>query len=758
MATLWSPSGMPAQAQWPRRPIALRRLLVALALGSLLPICAFAAVVVWRLAGEERSNIERRLLYGARLLASDLDREIAATFRTLRALAESDRLDAGALDAFDRDARRVLATQPSWRAVLLSTPGGDHLLNTLNPPGSAPEHTFDPESLARAVKTREPAVGNLARRPEGWSIALRVPVIRAGRVKYVLTALMTPDGIAEVAARGARPKEEWTRVITDAAGVVVARTREPERFVGERGSASYLDATRASTEAVYRDTALDGAEVYLAFSRASVSGWTAGVALPRDVVEGPARRSMLAVIGAGLALLVLSVAGAIVMSRRLSAGIASAATAAETLAQGGRPEVAPSRVAELARLAEALDRSAGLLRARQAERDELLAHAEAARAQAETASRAKDEFLAMLGHELRNPLSPIVTALQLIRTRGTGHPRELAIIERQVSHMSRLVEDLLDVSRITRGKIALHPELVELSSVVAKAIEMAAPLLEARAHRLEVDVPSAGLAVRGDPVRLAQVVANLLTNAAKYTPPGGHVKVHASRDGAEVTLAVSDDGQGLTAELLPQVFDLFVQGPRSPDRHEGGLGLGLTLVRSLVAAHGGTVEARSAGAGRGSTFVVRLPAVPDDAGPMTPAPRKGVLRRSASPLRVLVVDDNTDAAELLAAVLARAGHAVRASHDGAGALRALEGFVPEVAVLDIGLPVMDGYELAARIRDRLGASAPAFVALTGYGQATDLARSRGAGFEHHLVKPVDPEALLSVLDALAAARAAPRAS
>ena len=458
MATLWSPSGMPAQAHWPRRPIALRRLLVALALGSLLPICAFAAVVVWRLAGEERSNIERRLLYGARLLASDLDREIAATFRTLRALAESDRLDAGALDAFDRDARRVLATQPSWRAVLLSTPGGDHLLNTLNPPGSAPEHTFDPESLARAVKTREPAVGNLARRPEGWSIALRVPVIRAGRVKYVLTALMTPDGIAEVAARGARPKEEWTRVITDAAGVVVARTREPERFVGERGRASYLDATRASTEAVYRDTALDGAEVYLAFSRASVSGWTAGVALPRDVVEGPARRSMLAVIGAGLALLVLSVAGAIVMSRRLSAGIASAATAAETLAQGGRPEVAPSRVAELARLAEALDRSAGLLRARQAERDELLAHAEAARAQAETASRAKDEFLAMLGHELRNPLAPIVTALQLMQdARRPARPRERAIIERQVEHLSRLVDDLLDVSRITRGKIELQP-------------------------------------------------------------------------------------------------------------------------------------------------------------------------------------------------------------------------------------------------------------------------------------------------------------
>ncbi|ABS25875.1 ATP-binding protein [Anaeromyxobacter sp. Fw109-5] len=751
-------STMSAPAHWPRRPIALRRLLVALALGSLLPIGGFAAIVVWRLTGEERASIERRLIHAARLLAGDVDREMIATFRTLRALAESDRLDAGALGAFDGDARRVLATQPSWRAVLLSTPDGVHLLNTLHPPGAEPEHTFDRASLARVVETRAPAVGDLARRPEGWSVALRVPVIRDGQVKYVLTALMSPAAFADLAGRAQRPEEEWTRVITDSAGVVVARTRDPERFVGVSATATYQERTRGAAEGVYRDTTLDGAEVYLAFARAAVSGWTAGIAVPSHLIEGPTRHSSLAIMAAGLALLVLSVGGAIVMSRRLSAGIALAATAAETLARGGRPRPAPSRVAELERLGEALERSAALLRSREAERDEHLARAEAARAQAETASRTKDEFLAMLGHELRNPLSPIVTALQLIKLRGDGQPREYSIIERQVSHMSRLVEDLLDVSRITRGKIVLQPELLELSSVVAKALEMAGPLLEARAHRLAVDVPAEGLPVRGDPVRLAQIVANLLTNAAKYTPPGGHVEVWAGRHGAEISLTVSDDGQGLSPELLPRLFDLFVQGPRAPDRHEGGLGLGLAVVKSLVTAHGGTVEAQSAGLGRGSTFTVRLPAAAAEAAPPALGPRPGALRRAARPLRVLVVDDNADAAELLAAVLSAAGHAVRAAHDGVGALAALDQFTPEVAVLDIGLPVMDGHELAARIRDRMGAAPPAFIALTGYGQATDLARSRAAGFEHHLVKPVDADALLAVLEALAADRSAPRAS
>jgi CheY-like chemotaxis protein/nitrogen-specific signal transduction histidine kinase len=407
--------------------------------------------------------------------------------------------------------------------------------------------------------------------------------------------------------------------------------------------------------------------------------------------------------------------------------------------------VAPHGILEVARLGDALASSARLLEARREEGERHLARAAEAHREAEASSRAKDEFLAMLGHELRNPLSPIVTALHLLRQRGSGWGREHEVIARQVGHLVRLVDDLLDVSRLTRAKIQLHPERLELGGVVARAVEMTSPILEERRHRLELDVP-AGLVVLADPLRLAQVVGNLLANAARYTPPGGRVAVLARREAGGIVLEVTDDGRGIAPELLPRVFDLFVQGPRGPDRAEGGLGIGLALVRSLVALHGGTVEARSEGPGRGSTFRVVLPEPPpaEEGAPLVPLRRP--LPRAARRLRVLVVDDNADAAALLADFLRRAGHEVEVASDGPSAIAAAVAGRPDVAVLDLGLPVMDGYEVAALLRRRLGAEAPALVGVTGYGQERDRERSRAAGFAHHLVKPADPAALLAALE------------
>jgi PAS domain S-box-containing protein len=372
---------------------------------------------------------------------------------------------------------------------------------------------------------------------------------------------------------------------------------------------------------------------------------------------------------------------------------------------------------------------------------------ERALAIAESASRAKDEFLAMLGHELRNPLSPIVTALQLMKLKGeVGSTREQQVIERQVEHLVRLVDDLLDVSRITRGKVDLSLEPVDLRAAVDKAIEMAGPLLEQRRHRFTVEVPDQGMRLAADVARLAQVVANLLTNAARYTEPGGTIALSARREADMIVLSVVDDGIGIDPELLPRVFEPFVQGQRSMARAEGGLGIGLTLVHNLVHLHGGTVEARSAGRGSGSELVVRLPALADQAAPAETASPPLERRPSAIPRRIAVVDDNVDAAELMAEVLATAGHEVQVTHDGPATLQLLEWFRPEVALLDIGLPVMDGYELALRIRDRLGPEAPRLIAVTGYGQDHDRARSREAGFDDHLVKPADPEGLLERID------------
>ena len=370
-----------------------------------------------------------------------------------------------------------------------------------------------------------------------------------------------------------------------------------------------------------------------------------------------------------------------------------------------------------------------------------------ARQAAEHANRAKDEFLAMLGHELRNPLAPIVTALQLLRLRGIdAGERERAIIERQVRHLVAMVDDLLDVSRITRGKILLKRTPVEVHDVITRAIEVASPLLEHHQHDLAVAVPRQGLGVLADPERLAQVVSNLLTNAAKYTPAGGRIRVDAQREADEVVLRVSDTGIGIDPQILPSIFELFTQDRQALDRAQGGLGLGLAIVRSLVALHGGSVTARSDGPGRGSQFVIRLPRIEVAQAPNQPEPAgRAPVAAGNGGLRVLVVDDNDDAAMMLTEILGVSGHVTATAEDGPRALEAAARFRPDVALLDIGLPVMDGFELARQFRADPELRNMRLIAVTGYGQEHDRRQSAEAGFDSHLVKPVDVDQLLGLL-------------
>jgi signal transduction histidine kinase/HAMP domain-containing protein len=374
----------------------------------------------------------------------------------------------------------------------------------------------------------------------------------------------------------------------------------------------------------------------------------------------------------------------------------------------------------------------------------LYADAQAARRQSDTANRAKDEFLAMLGHELRNPLAPIVTALHLMARRGhDGAAAERRIIERQVAHLLRLVDDLLDVSRIARGKIQIEQERVDMRGVVERALELTQPALERRTRALEISLPPGPVWVRGDAVRLAQVVSNLVTNAAKFTPPDERIALRLAEDERGVELMVEDAGSGIAPELLPRVFDLFTQGEQGIDRRAGGLGLGLAIVRTLVQLHGGTVRADSEGVGRGSRFVVRLPAAraADPPAPEPATPPAAAVRAA----RVLLVDDNADAADTLAELMHEAGHEVCIAGDGPAALAALDRFTPEIALLDIGLPGMDGYELAGRLRADPRVLGLRLVALTGYGREADRARALASRFDEHLVKPVAPERLLEVV-------------
>lgn len=370
--------------------------------------------------------------------------------------------------------------------------------------------------------------------------------------------------------------------------------------------------------------------------------------------------------------------------------------------------------------------------------------------------RRKDELLAILSHELRNPLAPILTATQLMKLRGDDS-KEREVIERQARHMVRLVDDLLDVSRISRGKVTLVKRRLELARVVDRAVEVTSPLFEEKRHELLVDVPERGLTIDGDEGRLVQILVNLLGNAARYTEPAGRVIVRGRREGDEVVLSVQDNGVGIAPELLPQVFEMFVQSEQRPDRRQGGLGLGLALAKSLTTLHGGTVSAFSDGPGRGAELVVRLPRAPreehDEDEPRAPA--SSGLTEQGHGARVLIVDDNPDAAELLAELVALAGYRVDVAHDPPTALTMAQRARPDVAVLDIGLPVMDGYELGEQLRAMFAPAPPALVALTGYDRAHDRDRSARAGFSRHLVKPVDADAVLRALRELTLAGTGP---
>ena len=378
-------------------------------------------------------------------------------------------------------------------------------------------------------------------------------------------------------------------------------------------------------------------------------------------------------------------------------------------------------------------------------------HAEAEREKfvsvLENADRRKNEFLALLAHELRNPLAPISNAVRAIRLRQPGDESTILaaadMLERHVAQMARLVNDLLDASRISRGKIALRPARVAIAGVIEEALETVRPLADRMGHQLSVTVPAEPLYVDADAGRLAQVVGNLLNNACKFTNRGGHISLDVSRAGSDTVIRVRDDGIGIAAEDLPGLFEMFVQVDTSLERSRDGLGIGLTLVKTLVELHGGSIEARSDGPGRGSEFIVRLPAA------ATPREAPSVQAEAPAPVsvprRVLVVDDNVDAAESLAMVLRFAGHDTRQAHDGVQAVKVAEQFRADVVLLDIGLPIMNGYEVCRRVRQEPWGRSMLLVALTGWGQEEDREQSRDAGFDVHMVKPVDHEALLDVI-------------
>jgi signal transduction histidine kinase len=416
------------------------------------------------------------------------------------------------------------------------------------------------------------------------------------------------------------------------------------------------------------------------------------------------------------------------------------------------PEILRAKVsvfAELYRKTRALERLNAELEQRVAERTAAL---EATTAALQEADRRKDEFLAILAHELRNPLAPIRTAVQLLRQRELGEAqgmRAREVIERQVQHLVCLIDDLLDVSRITRGMITLQRERVLVDAVVARAVETARPLIDARKHELTLDLPEELLSVEGDATRLVQIIGNILHNAAKFMDPGGRIMLTVTREDSYAAISVKDFGMGIPRELVPKIFDLFSQVHQKAENLHSGLGIGLALVRRLVEMHGGVVTANSAGPGLGTELVVRLPLIGVQATLVSFPPSDTKRPPQVSPRRILVADDNSDAVEALALQLRLAGHEVRSANDGVEALEVAETFAPQVVLLDLGMPRMDGYETARQIRRKWWGKSATLVALTGWGGQQDRQKTSAAGFDAHLVKPV---AEFDLFQAIASAR------
>jgi signal transduction histidine kinase/ActR/RegA family two-component response regulator len=545
------------------------------------------------------------------------------------------------------------------------------------------------------------------------------------------------DGLAPVVPRQLPGADEWTRVILDPEGTIAVRTRGDANYVGSQARAEFRALMRRRVENVSSQTTREGGQVYAAISP-SQYGWTAVVAIPRSVLDAPLLASLAAVLSGGIVLVVCGLAAVLLVSRRLSSDLAVATAAAEAVAQGRPVPRAHAHVSETWRLQQSLATTASLLEDRARQRDEEVQRADAARKEAERANRTKDQFLAVLGHELRNPLAPALTVLELMKMRDpSAFKREREVLERQVSHMARLVNDLLDISRLIQGKVQLETRRFELGDAVERAVDMARPLIAQRQHTLHVSVPNNGLPLDADLERIVQVLANLLTNAARYTPPGGDIAVSASSAGDRVEITVEDDGPGIAADLVANLFEPFAQGPRALDRREGGLGLGLALARTFTELHGGTIRFEPRAGRVGSRFVVSLPLASTTVS--TATPESSPVGADAAQ-HVLLVDDNVDATEMLRIALEHAGHVVAVAVDGPGAIEVASTFHPDVGVLDIGLPGMSGYQLARRLREMHPGIR--LIALTGYSQSLDREAARLAGFDAHCAKPIGTAALL----------------
>lgn len=715
----------------------IRTQLRGLILVTLLPLAVLGAAGVYLLVDRERESFERGMVERTRALVTAIDAELSASMTPLELLARSPTLDTDDLLGFRADAQRALeARRDVWSNIVLSHPeSADMLLNMLVPAGQPLFKTLDPASVVATARAGRPTVGvvvqgGVLKRP---LFTVRVPVLREGKVKYVLSAVIETTKIARI-VEGLQLPESYAVAVVDGNYTFVARKPPPEKAMAV-ASGSLREALASARMGFVRGKLQDGSEIYRAFQHSSLSNWSVSIAAPREVVEQRLRGVWLAIAGF-VAAAVLGLSIAWYLASRISRPIAALAAAAPRLGHGDVSALPPpSGIDEVRGLSSALGEAAAAI----SEREERQRLAEQA---LRSADRAKDEFLAMLGHELRNPLASVSNAAQLLKLA----PREPAVIDnvsdilsRQIEHMTRLVDDLLEVGRVTGGKVRLERAALDLAAAAGETVETWRSGGRFLHHELRTHFEPVW--VNADRARMQQVISNLLDNALKYTPSGGKITLTVRQQDEKAIVQVQDTGEGMTPELIDRVFDLFVQGERSLARQPGGLGIGLTMAKRLVEQHDGTIVATSEGPSRGATFTVTLPAIEKPADNTVPPSAAA----AAKGYRILIIEDNEDAGETLATLLRMNGHEVAVARNGTDGVALARTMAPEVVLVDIGLPDIEGYEVARRLKSDPATNQSRLIALTGYGMPEDRRRAIAAGFDDHLVKPVDLEALQALL-------------
>jgi signal transduction histidine kinase len=721
-----------------------------LAFAIVVPVAAFCSIALHMLQNVQHDGAIKRIEESADLTARVIDADIYRAQSVLRVLGNSHALAKGDMQAFHEEARAASASPGGW--VILYATNGQQLVNTRRAFGEQLPLRPDPQAVTAMLASGRGQVTGIK-----WGAVLKnnfvmveTPILAGNGQPYVIGQAFSPDFFAHSFAGRALPPS-WRVSILDSNGIIIARSNRAEHFVGKPVRPETKAIINASRRGVMRHLSGDNTDVIDAYTRSELSNWSVIIGAPVKEINAAVWQGV-SVIGAGLAIALLAALTLTMLAgRQLVRFVQQASSAAAALGRGAQPASMPrSSVPELEELNEAIREAAqrlhaemGSREAAENERNTLLVLEQQARARAEAQNAAKDEFLAMLGHELRNPLSAVAGAVAILE-RGdaidaTSAQRARDVLKRQTNHLRKMVDDLLEVNRALKGKLTLELHPVDVADVARRCVDTLHA--SARATGFEIRLHSEPAVVSADPARLLQIIDNILDNAIKYSPERGVIEIDVHPVDGQAELTVRDTGQGIAAELLASVFEVFVQGAQNLQRSGGGLGIGLSLVRRLVEMQGGTVRIDSAGPGQGTTVTVRLPLLAAAPLPASEPPMPAAERRR----RVMLVEDNEDAREMLAMLLELHGCDVLAAASGPDGIALARSSSPELAFIDIGLPGMDGYAVARALKADPHTAHIELIALTGYGSESDRSLATDAGFKRHFTKPIRLEDLQAAL-------------